>query len=277
MATITKTPPIKIQGIKTKLVPFILENIKRNESGRWIEPFVGSGVVLFNAAPERAVAADTNEHIIRFYRAIQNGEITPPNLRTHLEKEGRILEEQGESYYYEVRGRFNESHSPFDFVFLNRSCFNGLIRFNSRGAFNVPFCRKPQRFSRSYITKICNQVSWVSKTMRGKDWEFVVQDWRDSLAQTEADDFVYLDPPYNDRHTDYFNQWSAEDAEALAIAVKNLKAGFAYSTWKQNKYRVNEHLVKHFADYPTVTTQHFYHIGSTEDLRNSMEEAIVCS
>jgi DNA adenine methylase len=272
-----KTSPIKIQGIKTKLVPFILNSIKWDGQGRWIEPFVGSGVVLFNAAPKRAIAADTNKHIIRVYQALQNNEITPNDLRKFLEREGHSLKEKGESHYYEVRSRFNESHSPFDFIFLNRSCFNGVVRFNSRGNFNVPFCRKPERFAQAYITKICNQAAWVIERMRGKGWEFIVQDWRETLSLVSKGDFVYLDPPYNDRHTDYFNRWSIDDADDLAEAIKSLKTGFAYSTWKQNQYRVNEHLVKHFIDYPTITTQHFYHVGSTAELRNSMEEALVIS
>lgn len=271
----TKAPPIKIQGIKTKLVPFILDNIKWDGRGRWIEPFLGSGVVLFNATPQRAIVADTNKHIIRVYQAFQKNEITPANLRKFLEREGQALREKGESHYYEVRSRFNDSHSPFDFIFLNRSCFNGVVRFNSRGGFNVPFCRKPERFARSYITKICNQTDWVIEKMRGKDWEFIAQGWRETIALVRKGDFVYLDPPYNDRHTDYFNQWSVADVDDLAVAVKSLETGFAYSTWKQNQYRVNEHLIKHFADYPTITTQHFYHVGATEDLRNSMEEALV--
>jgi DNA adenine methylase len=272
-----KTPPIKIQGIKTKLVPFILNNINWDGRGRWIEPFLGSGVVLFNAMPERAIVADTNKYIIRVYQALQNGEMTPDNLRAFLEKEGQVLKEKGESHYYEIRKRFNEIHSPFDFIFLNRSCFNGVIRFNSRGEFNVPFCRKPERFAPAYITKICNQAAWVLEKMRGNKWEFIAQSWRETIALVRAGDFVYLDPPYNDRHTDYFNQWSVTDAEDLAEAVKSLETGFAYSTWKQNKYRVNEHLAKHFVDYPTITTEHFYHVGSTEKLRNSMEEALVVS
>lgn len=270
-----KTPPIKIQGIKTKLIPFILSSIKWDGTGRWIEPFVGSGVVLFNLAPTRALVADTNEHIIRVYNAIQSGEITPANLRSFLEREGKALREKGENHYYEVRTRFNKEGSPFDFIFLNRSCFNGLIRFNSRGEFNVPFCRKPDRFAQAYVTKICNQVTWVRDQMHGRKWDFIAQDWRETLASVKEGDFVYLDPPYNDRHTDYFNQWNSKDADALAIAVKSLETGFAYSTWKQNEYRTNEHLSRHFSDYPILTTKHFYHVGSTEELRNSMEEALV--
>jgi DNA adenine methylase len=252
-----------------------MRSIKWESAGRWVEPFLGSGVVVFNVRPERALLADTNEHIINVYRAIQSGNLNPHNLRRFLEKEGEELREKGQSHYYDIRERFNSEHSPFDFLFLNRSCFNGMIRFNSKGKFNVPFCRKPERFSKSYVTKICNQVAWVKKQMRGKKWEFVAQDWRQTLAQVETDDFVYLDPPYNDRHTDYYNSWSSIEADKLAVAVKGLPSGFAYSTWKENKYRVNDHLQKHFADYPLFTKVHFYHVGPKEKLRNAMEEALI--
>jgi len=148
-----KVPPLKIQGIKTKLVPFILKNITWHGKGKWIEPFLGSGVVVFNVCPERALLADVNPHIISVYQAIQQNEISPENLRYFLNREGQFLSELGDDYYYEVRNRFNEGHSPLDFLFLNRSCFNGMMRFNANGQFNVPFCRKPHRFSQAYITK----------------------------------------------------------------------------------------------------------------------------
>ena len=64
-------PPIKIQGIKTKLVFWIKENISLSEETRWIEPFLGSGVVGFNLAPQNAIFADINPHIINFYKQLK--------------------------------------------------------------------------------------------------------------------------------------------------------------------------------------------------------------
>ena len=98
---LVKVPPIKCQGIKTKLVPFIFGNINWNGTGRWIEPFLGSGVVLFNLAPKRALAADSNPHIISFYRGIQTKSITAVGVRWFLEKEGALLSRRGQEYYYE--------------------------------------------------------------------------------------------------------------------------------------------------------------------------------
>ena len=267
-------PPIKSQGIKTKLVPFIASNIAWRGAGRWIEPFLGSGVVLFNIQPQRALAADINPHIIAFYRALYNRDFSAEDVRSFLTEEGERLLESGGAYYYEVRKRFNAEHNPLDFLFLNRAGFNGLIRFNRKGEFNVPFCRKPERFRQSYVTKITNQVARVQKIMRGKDWEFVVADWRDVLKSVEPDDFLYLDPPYIGRHTDYFSRWDEDEAEALASVVQSLACGYALSMWKENKYRVNEHLsLWHGVEERTFL--HYYHIGSTEDLRNAMVEALL--
>jgi DNA adenine methylase len=268
-------PPIKTQGIKTKLVKFILSNISWNGKGRWIEPFLGSGVVLFNVQPERALVNDINPHIIRLYQMIYDGSLSPEEVRLYLSAEGKKLLSRGEEYYYLVRERFNRTGDPLDFIFLNRSCFNGVMRFNSKGEFNVPFCRKPDRFRQAYVTKIVNQISQIQKIMRGKDWEFRVGDWRESLKNVTADDFVYLDPPYIGRHTDYYQKWSESDAVELAKVVQDLPGGFALSMWKENKYRVNEYLSRYWNGLVERTFTHFYHVGSNENFRNAMVEALL--
>ncbi len=270
-----KAPPIKSQGIKTKIVPFILRSITWDGEGRWIEPFVGSGAVAFNSGARRVLAADINQHIIAFYQAIQDGSITPASAKSFLTSEGDILRSRGEDHYYEIRDRFNASGDPLDFLFLSRACFNGMIRFNGKGLYNVPFCRKPDRFRQAYVTKIVNQIEWVAKIVRHNDWTFVVQDWRETLRAADKRDFVYLDPPYVGRHADYFSRWEDADADALASTVRSLTCGFAYSMWLRNQYRENAHLAHWFSDYPMATAEHFYHVGPTEDLRGSMVEALV--
>ncbi len=268
-------PPLKCQGIKTKLVPFIMGNVQWDGRGRWIEPFLGSGVVLFTVQPPRALVADTNPHIIAFYRALYEGHITPQTVRVHLTAEGRKLAEIGADYYYEVRARFNAEPNPLDFLFLNRASFNGLMRFNSKGAFNVPFCRKPERFRKSYVTKIANQVAQVQQVMAGKAWEFRVADWQETLQEARAGDFVYLDPPYVGRHADYYSRWDEEDARKLAEVAATLPCGLALSMWKENKFRRNPHLEQWAAFTVERTFEHFYHLGATEALRHTMTEALL--
>ena len=274
MGTNIKVPPIKCQGIKTKLVRFIIDSIRWAENGKWMEPFVGSGVVVLNVAPHRALLTDTNVHVIRFYNDIASGLVTPSSVRGFLEKEGRILSQVGEAYYYEVRSRFNSHPTSHDFLFLNRCDFNGVIRFNSKGQFNVPFGKKPDRFRPAYVTKIVNQVAYIASLIRDNEWTFREADWRDTLAQAHEEDFVYADPPYIGRHADYYNKWTEHDALELFNDLESLPCGFALSTWSQNKYRTNPYLPS--SDSVIIKTiNHFYHVGATESLRNPMVEALV--
>jgi len=267
-------PPIKCQGIKTKLVPFILDNVKRDENGLWIEPFVGTGVVAFNLAPRRALLTDRNPHIISLYQHIQTGEITSQTVREFLEYHGDILEHQGEDYYREMRSLFNENGDPLYFLFLNRSDFNGMIRFNRNGNFNVPFCQKPSRFSKSYITKICNQVSNVAEVMHGRDWRFACSSWQAAFAAAAANDYIYLDPPYIGRDTSYVGEWPEEEATALAAYAHRTPANVCLSMWKENQFRRNEHLFQYWSDFTWYEHDHFYHFGGKQTHRHPMVEVL---
>jgi len=268
-------PPIKCQGIKTKLVQWIVEHVSLGDTERWVEPFMGSGVVGFNLRPRKAIFGDINPYIINFYNALKTGEITTANARTFLEREGLLLERHGESHYYAVRDRFNKSGDALDFLFLNRASFNGVIRFNRQGLFNVPFGHKPQRFSKAYVTKIVNQIEYVSSAMRHYDWEFVCSDFRDVIRKARASDFIYCDPPYVGRHTDYFNSWSDRDEQDLYELLSRTRAKFILSTWHSNRYRVNPALEKYRDGFLVLTREHFYHVGASEENRNPMLEAII--
>lgn len=270
-----KVPPLKIQGIKTKLVPFIAESILWQGEGIWFEPFMGSGVVGFNIQPKKAVFSDSNPHVIRLYKDIQGGVITPLKTRAFLEAEAPKLAASPadkESYYYEVRNRFNETPNSLDFIFLQRSNFNGMIRFGPKG-YNVPFGRKPERFRPALITKIVNQVAWIERLLKDKDWEFVNSEWKEVVSQAGEKDFIYLDPPYIGRSTDYFNSWEDEDANDLAYTIQTLPCGYALSMWYKNKYRANDHLAAWHGEM--LTNEHFYFLGGKEDNRNEIIEALI--
>ncbi len=268
-------PPIKSQGIKTKLVPWIRSIIPADFDGTWIEPFMGTGVVAFNIAPERAILCDTNPHLINFYNGIAAGEITPEVVRHYLQYEGEILLSKGESRYYFVRERFNARHSPLDFLFLNRAGFNGMIRFNRKGEFNIPFCRKPQRFAQAYVTKIVNQVAWVGKILKMRDFTFKCQDFNKTIADASSSDIIYCDPPYIDRHVDYFNGWDDAHERKLFTELSCFGGRFILSTWHHNDFRENEYIKSMWSRHGVLTREHFYHVGGKEENRNPVIEALV--
>ncbi len=274
MSTV-QVPPLKIQGIKTRAVQLIRDCIDWSGSGYWIEPFVGSAVVPFNIRPVRALLGDTNPHLIRFYSAIQEGTLTSTTVRKYLEREGAILQRDGQDHYYRVRERFNCSGDPHDFLFLNRACFNGLVRFNRMGCFNTPFCRKPERYRPAYVTKICNQIQRAADSMSGRAWKFICADWRETLSKAGKGDYVYCDPPYAGRYNDYYNSWTDDDALRLEKRLKELPCSFLYSMWSENRYRRNDRMHDAFSEYKIETFSHFYHLGATEDLRNGMTEALI--
>lgn len=273
-----KVPPIKIQGIKTKLVHFINEKIEWDGNGIYYEPFVGSGVVGFNLAPENAVFCDTNPFIIQFYKDIQSGKITSLKVREYLEKEGEKLSltpVDNNSYYYQVRDRFNKDKNSLDFLFLQRSNFNGMIRFNSSGGYNVPFGRKPERFQKSLITKIVNQVKWVEELFKERpNWKFECQSFEKIFEVVTDRDFIYLDPPYIDRYDGYYDEWSKEKAELLAEITQKSPAKFAFSMWYENKYRKNDH-IDLWTQGTLYKQEHFYHVGASEKNRNAMTECLI--
>lgn len=268
-------PPIKIQGIKTKLVPLIKQSVVMGKDSVWIEPFMGSGVVGFNIEPRNAIFADTNPHIIEFYNQIKTGKITPKTVRSFLEHEGKLLEMGDDEYYYTVRMRFNENHDPLDFLFLNRACFNGMIRFNKNYDFNVPYGHKPKRFAKAYITKIVNQVAHVSDLLQHYSWDFICQPFEKTISMAAENAFIYCDPPYIGRHVDYYDSWDEQSEIELHKALIDSHANFMLSTWDHNDYRQNEYIMSVWHDCEKITKEHFYHVGAKETNRNPVIEALL--
>ena len=271
----TFVPPIKSQGIKTKLTGWINENIEELDYKRWVEPFMGTGVVAFNIRPKKALLCDSNPHLIRFYKAVQEKEITSGVVRNYLTEEGKKLFDSEGEYYYEVRKRFNEKHNPLDFLFLSRSCFNGMMRFNRKNEFNVPFCKKPNRFAPALVTKITNQVDKISQIIELGDYTFKNQDFTATLEETENEDLIYCDPPYLGRHVDYFDSWTEENETELHQKLTSSEVNFILSTWLKNKYRTNEYVFSLWKECFITVKEHFYHIGGKEENRNAVYEALL--
>lgn len=271
-------PPIKIQGIKNKLLPFINENLPDLTGKTWYEPFMGSGVVGFNLAPENAIFSDSNPYTIQFYKDIKEGKITSEIVKEFLTKEGEKLKEKDDEYFYEVRNRFNEKHEPLDFLFLNRCDFNGMIRFNRNGGFNVPYGRNKDKFSDTYINKVVTQTEWVQKKILNNNWEFLCMDCFDLLNTYVKNDetaFLYLDPPYIGRNVDYYDSWDSEKETLLQKTLQDIKKPFIMSTWSHDDTKRNEYLDTIWKDYDKVTTEHKYVIAAKAESRKKIIEALL--
>lgn len=279
----TIVPPIKSQGIKTKLIPWIKDLVTiADQKGVWIEPFLGTGVVAFNSCYKKAILNDTNPHIINFYKGVQTKKITVPLMKHYLETEGKLLSEaenNGYEHYLKVRSRFNSGEfSPYDFIFLSRAGFNGMMRFGKKGNWNIPFCKKPDRFAQAYITKITNQLLNVSQIIQPEpDWIFYNKQFSEIIPMATENDIIYCDPPYYGRHVDYYNGWTEEDEEHLFTLLLNTKAKFILSTWHHNDWRKNEMIAKFWNKFNIITKDHFYHNGGNIENRRTVVEALVCN
>jgi DNA adenine methylase len=151
------------------------------------------------------------------------------------------------------------------------------MRFNRSGKFNVPYGHKPQRFAQAYVTKITNQIRRITEVISSCDWTFAATDFRQTLKSAAPGDLIYADPPYAGRHVDYFNSWSEADEIDLADVLKQLSCGFILSTWHSNEFRKNALIEKNWDDsrFHVLLREHFYHVGSSEDLRHPMIEALI--
>jgi DNA adenine methylase len=270
-------PPLKLQGGKSRLLPFLSSHIHWSGSGRWVEPFFGAGAVALNVNPAKALVCDANPHLAGFHRALATGRLTSAAAIKHLSKEGRLLARRGADHFYAVRDRFNEQPCPEDLLFLNHACFNGLMRFNARGQFNTPYGQNDARFSDSLLKDLGTRIDAAAARLRRPTWTVGSADWRQTLGQVCPGDFVYLDPPYAGRYAGYFTTWAADDARALAAELRGLTAPWALSDWAADAKGPNPLLAELYPDRRIVVHEHRYVIAAKAVSRTPMTEALVLS
>lgn len=179
-----------VGGKRQLLTQFRLMNLYPPEkfdikNGKYFEPFVGGGAVFFDLLPETAHLSDLNNELIVTYNVIKND---VENLINSLKKHKLDKE-----YFLKIRAQNLEKLSDLNiasrFIYLNRTCFNGMYRVNRKGEFNVPFGKYTHPL-------ICdeNNLRKVSKAL--KNIEIKKQDYKEVLKKAKKGDFIYFDPPY---------------------------------------------------------------------------------
>ena len=221
------SPFLKWAGGKGKLLGQY-SSLFPKKFNNYFEPFIGGGAVFFYLAPVKARLCDINEELVNCYVQVRDNPDELMGLLTlHRDKHNLINGEK--NYYYDVRAYDVEELSPVEraarMIYLNKTCYNGLWRVNSRGLFNVPFGRykNPGIFNR-------DNVLAASKALSGT--ELSVEDFRKVTGKAKKGDFVYFDPPYHplsatSNFTDYTRlSFGARDQEDLADVFRQLdKAG----------------------------------------------------
>lgn len=225
LTSLTPKPFVKWAGGKRQLIPIITSHIP-NKFERYFEPFLGGGAVFFHLISQdkksKWFISDLNSDLVLSYITIRDN---IKELISSLEFHAKNYAKNSSVYYYKIRENNpkNQVDKVSRLIFLNKTCFNGLYRVNSKGKFNVPL----GKYINPNIVNKENLLA-VSKTLQSKDIIIKCQDFEDALKSAGSDDFVYLDPPYQPvsttasftSYTD--NNFDFTDQKRLFVKFKSL-------------------------------------------------------
>lgn len=232
-------PLIKYRGGKSKEIPRLEKHIPQF-GGRYIEPFFGGGAMFFYLEPKKAVISDINSKLMAFYKGVKSNFVT---LQKELSEVAKLyvanrkkfeelksktpdlrVDDKNEEMYYQIRDMFNDLtdkkySDALLYFFINKTAYSGMIRYNAKGEFNVPYGRYAN-LNTSLVTKAHSRL--LANT------EIYNCDYKNIFEMAKEDDFMFLDPPYdcifsdygNIEHKDGFNE---KDHIELANAYKQLK------------------------------------------------------
>lgn len=229
-------PMIKYRGGKSKEIPQFLKHIPQF-TGRYIEPFLGGGALFFYLEPKKSIINDINTRLISFYRGVAN---QFEQLKDELSEVGRIYaanrhdfdiqkkekpneraEDKNEALYYQIRDMYNglipsKYSDAFLYYFINKTAYSGMIRFNARGEYNVPY----GRYKNFCIDKVTKEHSDLLRNT-----EICNEDYQTIFERAKPDDFIFLDPPYDCIFSDYGNQEYREgfNEDAHKLLAENIK------------------------------------------------------
>lgn len=215
-------PFVKWAGGKSSLIPQITKyfpfELKNNQIEKYVEPFVGGGAVLIDILQKydikQAYAFDINKDLINCYNVIK---YKVEDLIQKLDKKEKeflaLCIDERQEYFYNIRTKYNsyflnaelDVERASEFIFLNRTCFNGLYRVNKSGKFNVPFGKYKN-------PTICDSRNLKNLSILFKNTIFKYGDYKESESLIDKNTFVYFDPPYRPLSvTSGFTSYTKED------------------------------------------------------------------
>ena len=269
-------PFVKWAGGKTQIVTDILRMVP-NSFNTYFEPFLGGGALLFQLKPVSAVVSDYNSELITAYNCFKDKE-------AYMSMVEEILNHQknhSEEYYYQIREMdrlpgflsLPKYERAARMIYLNKACFNGLYRVNSKGYFNVPSGKHAtvNAYDETLYTNISKYLSRQSVSILNEDFEKAV-------SSAKRGDFVYFDPPYDtfderNNFTTYTeNAFGKEEQRRLASVYIDL-----------DNRGVKVMLSNHNTKYIRVLYNHFNikvinarrSINSVSSGRGNVEEVII--
>ncbi len=252
-------PFVKWAGGKRQLIPILNENLPET-FGTYFEPFLGGGALLFHMLTERngqkCSISDLNSDLVLSYTTIRD---RVESLISSLKNHEKNYQKDSKFYYYSIRESNPRSQieKTSRLIFLNRTCFNGLYRVNSKGKFNVPLGKysNPNIVNEDNLRSVSNVLQSSKTSIKCRDFEAVLRD-------AKQGDLVYFDPPYQPvsntaNFTGYTNKsFTCDDLSRLADLCTDLDSKgcnvllsnsnskevtdmFSSKPWKVNKIKAN--------------------------------------
>jgi len=261
-------PFLKWAGGKRWLVKNYSNLIPRHFN-RYIEPFLGSGAVFFYLQPNDALIGDTNKDLVETYQALkQDWKLLYVYLERHHARHNR-------EYYYHVRSQIPSSNieKAARFIYLNRTCWNGLYRVNLNGTFNVPIGTK---------TKVIyddDQFGKISDLLQKA--QIVGCDFEVLIDQASAGDFLFVDPPYTVRHNNNsfikYNEilfsWADQERLFLSLVKAKERGAFVFATNAFHRSLIE----LYYGNFKTFPVSRMSAISSNVKTRRKFQELIILS
>ena len=268
-------PFVKWAGGKRQIIDKLKKYVPE-EFDTYYEPFVGGGALLFELSPKHAVINDSNEELMNVYRCLCDEEKFKKmcNVLNHYKTS------HSEEFFYEVRNkdrsknaynRLSDYTRAARTIYLNKACFNGLYRVNSKNEFNVPFGKKLK-----VNTYEGSNLITVSNYLTMNDIKILSVDFEEAVKDAKKGDFIYFDPPY-DSDTSTFNSYTEEgfnkdEQRRLASVFKELdKRGCYVMLSNHNTLLVNEL----YKEYHFHIIEAKRNINANGKKRGKVEELII--
>ena len=268
-------PFVKWAGGKRQIIDKLKKYVP-DEFDTYYEPFVGGGALLFELSPKKAVINDSNKELMNVYNVLCDED--------KFNKMCRLLNNyevnHNEEFFYQIRNK-DRSKSSFNrlsdytraarTIYLNKACFNGLYRVNSKNEFNVPFGKKT-----NVNTYDGGNLITVSNYLTMNDIKILCMDFEESVKDAKVGDFVYFDPPY-DSDTSTFNNYTEdgfgkEEQRRLARVFRELDSRGVYVMLSNH----NTTLVKELYDgYNIHVIEAKRNINANGNKRGKVEEVII--
>lgn len=268
-------PFVKWAGGKRQIIDKLKEHVPENFN-TYFEPFVGGGALLFELEPENAVINDSNRELMNVYECIQDEK----KLDKMLKELNKYEACHSEEFYFEIRNKDRDKAKFWKIVdykraartiYLNKACFNGLYRVNSKNEFNVPFNKKEKvnTYDGPNMYTIHAYLNYRNVTLLSCDFEEAVKD-------AKKGDFIYFDPPY-DSDTSTFNSYTEDGFDRneqvrLARVYKELSDRGCYVMLSNHNTNFINELYKDFNIHVIEAKRN---INANGKKRGKVEEVII--